>query len=179
MSPAAQFVIADDVIGLRWFGLADVDAVTEACQDSEISRWTATVPYPYARADASAWISGHDAARSTGSGFSFAVIDLASSALLGSISVVCPSAAEGVVGYWVAAPARRRGIATRALALVEHWAFDALPVEVLRLDTMNGNVASERVAVNNDFAPVDTDARHVDAASGRVFAVTRWEKRRG
>ena len=41
--------LADDVVVLRPFSLADVDRVTEACQDPDIQRFT-TVPSPYRRA---------------------------------------------------------------------------------------------------------------------------------
>lgn len=173
-----MLLVDDGLVGLRWFDLGDVDAVTEACQDPEISRWTATVPFPYVRADAEAWIAGHDEARAEGRSFSFAIVDVDTAELLGSIGVICPSREVGVVGYWVAAPARRRGVATRALGLVTAWAFEHLTIELLQLDTMIGNVASERVAANNGFVIVEAQAALPHAVTGDVFTVTRWELHR-
>lgn len=178
MDDATVFVVDDGVVGLRWFELGDVDAVTEACQDPEISRWTATVPFPYVRADAMGWISGHDEARAAGRSFSFAIVEVVSGALAGSIGVIRKSSEVGVVGYWVAAPARCRGVATRALGLVSAWAFEHLSIERLQLDTMIGNVASERVAARNGFVIVEAEAALPHAVTDEVFTVNRWELHR-
>jgi RimJ/RimL family protein N-acetyltransferase len=39
-----------------------------------------------------------------------------------------------------------RGVATRALLIASEWAFDALDPPGLFLETLEGNIASERVA---------------------------------
>ena len=50
--------LSDGVVVLRPPTLDDVDAITEACRDDEVVRWT-TVPVPYDRSDAIDWVSGH------------------------------------------------------------------------------------------------------------------------
>jgi RimJ/RimL family protein N-acetyltransferase len=52
----------------------------------------------------------------------------------------------GAVGYWVAASARGRGVATRALRLLSDWAFAALELSEIRLWTHVDNAASGLVA---------------------------------
>ena len=47
-----------DRITLRPHRLDDVDDVLASCQDAETQRWT-TVPAPYTRADAEAFVAGH------------------------------------------------------------------------------------------------------------------------
>jgi hypothetical protein len=51
--------LADGVVTLRAFTSGDVPAVTAACQDPEISRWTATIPWPYDEDHARTWIATH------------------------------------------------------------------------------------------------------------------------
>ena len=64
------------------------------------------------------------------------------------------------VGYWVAAPARGRGVATRAVQLLAGWAFVTLGLERLELRAHEDNTASHAVARRAGFAP--TDAPLVD-----------------
>jgi RimJ/RimL family protein N-acetyltransferase len=55
------------------------------------------------------------------------------------------------VGYWVAAPARGRGVAVRAVRLLCAWGFEARGLPRIQLHTLPGNVASERVAERAGF----------------------------
>lgn len=59
------------------------------------------------------------------------------------------------VGYWTAAPARGRGVASRALAAVTAWAFEAFAADGLeRIELLRqvDNLASCRVAERSGFA---------------------------
>jgi hypothetical protein len=51
--------LSDGVITLRAKTGTDADALTAACQDPEIPRWT-RVPVPYLRADALAYLAGSE-----------------------------------------------------------------------------------------------------------------------
>ena len=51
----------------------------------------------------------------------------------------------------MAAHARRQGVATRAVRLMAHWAFEDLEVKRLELLTNLGNEASEGVALKCGF----------------------------
>jgi RimJ/RimL family protein N-acetyltransferase len=52
----------------------------------------------------------------------------------------------GEIGYWVAAPARGRGIATRAVRLATDWALGELGLKTLEIMTHEDNTASQGVA---------------------------------
>jgi RimJ/RimL family protein N-acetyltransferase len=132
---------------LRPFTRDDIAAVTAACQDPEIPRWT-VVPAPYTEEHAREWIAAQPAELAEGRGAPFAVSDAATGALLGSAGLVGVDWDQrvGEVGYWVARDARRRGVATRAVRLVSRWAFDALGMERMELLTDPANVASQGVA---------------------------------
>jgi RimJ/RimL family protein N-acetyltransferase len=85
---------------------------------------------------------------------------------------------QAVAGYWVAAWARNEGIATKALTLVTDRAFQHVRLQVVELQTMIGNRASERVAekAGFDLIEIASDAAH-PIADGQHFNVKRWALR--
>jgi RimJ/RimL family protein N-acetyltransferase len=172
--PALTEPLTDGVVSLRRFTLDDVAAVTRACQDPEIPRWTAGIPEPYEEHHARGWIMRHDAFWSKEGRAAFAFCDARNGELLGSMALgeVDFTARSAVAGYWAAPWARHRGATTRALALACRWGFDVLGLRVVNLMTLLGNIASERVAQRagfvlvgmvQDYAPpraLDPEARH-------------------
>jgi len=138
--------LSDGVITLRAKGRNDVDTLVAICQDPEISRWT-RVPSPYTREDAEGWIAASELDRQVERAIDWLVED-AEGEVVASIAVQDIRADEGIgeIGYWVAAPARGRGIATRAVRLATEWALRDLGLETLELMTHQDNVASQGVA---------------------------------
>jgi ribosomal-protein-serine acetyltransferase len=138
--------LADELIVLRPFSLADVDRVTEACQDDDIQRFTA-VPAPYRQADAREWISGHEAERAARTRLSVA-ITLGDGDLIGSVGFVgfdWPNDA-GEIGYWVAPWGRGRSAAARATRLVAEWGIRELGLVRIELQISTHNQRSQRCA---------------------------------
>ena len=121
----AMPILTDGVITMRRPGAQDIDALVAACQDPEIPRWT-NVPSPYGRAEAQTYLTrGAGPARPGSSWPSTAMSSWARSACSNSTS----RPRYGEIGYWVAAPARGRGLATRALRLLRDWAVGELGLE--------------------------------------------------
>jgi RimJ/RimL family protein N-acetyltransferase len=171
--------LSDGGVSLRRFELADVPAVTRACQDPEIPRWTAVIPSPYTEADAVYWIGTHDASWSAGTDAPFAIVEADGGELIGSIGLheFDWPATEAQAGYWVAAWARNRGVATRALQLAVGWAFADLGLTAVELVTKIGNSASERVAEKGGFQLVGSAEDHVvRSRPGRTYSVKRWRR---
>jgi RimJ/RimL family protein N-acetyltransferase len=149
--------LSDGVVALRGFQSTDVAALVEACQDPEIPRFT-LVPSPYTEDHARAWLRRLAVGRAAGTQMAFAIVDApAGAALLGAVglNVIDRAQRAADIGYWLAAPARGRGVATRALELVAAWAFDTLGLERLELRTQEHNHASRAVAGRAGFVPVD------------------------
>jgi RimJ/RimL family protein N-acetyltransferase len=177
--PAPKDPLSDGVVTLRRFTLDDVAAVTRACQDPEIPRWTAGIPEPYEEHHAREWIALHDRFWDQEGRATFAFCDASRGELLGSMTLADVDFAAGsaVAGYWAAPWARIRGATTRALTLICQWGFDVLHLRVVSLMTLPGNIASERVAqkagfvlagVLEDYKPpraLDSEAR---------LEVTKW-----
>ena len=58
----------------------------------------------------------------------------------------------GEIGYWTAAPARGRGAATRAVALLRDWAHAELGLSEIEILAHRDNRPSQRVAERAGFA---------------------------
>lgn len=143
--------LADAEVLLRPWTLGDVPALTAACQDPEISRWT-VVPREYTEQHATEFIATREADRAAGRELSFAVVDHAD-ALLGAIGMANFDWADrrGEIGYWLAGEARRRGVGTRALRLLSRWAIEGLGLERVELLANPANEASQRLAERAGF----------------------------
>jgi [ribosomal protein S5]-alanine N-acetyltransferase len=55
------------------------------------------------------------------------------------------------IGFWLAAQARRKGIARRSVALMLDWAFDVLEMRRVELTTLPENEATVRLAESLGF----------------------------
>jgi RimJ/RimL family protein N-acetyltransferase len=125
----------------------DADALTAACQDPEIPRWT-LVPSPYTRADADHFIAISEQDAEAGTAAHLIAVDAEDGRLLGSFSIMelDREPGYGEIGYWVAAGARGRGIATRAVRLLTDWARAELGLTRLEILPHKDNERSKRVA---------------------------------
>jgi len=150
--PLTVPVLHDDTIVLRPPEAGDAAAITAAVQDPDIPRFT-MVPSPYTVDDALVYIEACAARWSSGNAAPFVIIDAATGTLLGSIGLHdLGAAATGPnVGYWVAAEARGRGVATRALRLIARWALEDLALARLEVYVFVENDRSQRVAARAGF----------------------------
>jgi RimJ/RimL family protein N-acetyltransferase len=130
---------------LREWQERDVPALTAAAQDQELSRFT-RFPSPYSQRDARDFIGGRVVAE-TG----LAIVAVADARLLGGIGLRDVGEGRAQLGYWVAAAERGRGVATRAVRLLCHWALAELGVQRLQLLTDPANLPSQRVALRAGF----------------------------
>jgi RimJ/RimL family protein N-acetyltransferase len=144
--------LSDGTVSLRPWQQGDVQAVTAACQDPEIPRWTA-IPSPYTERDARDYVRRAERDRLAGRELGLAVVDAADGRLLGSCGLVRMEWQDrkGEIGYWIAAEARGRAVGTRATRLVASWALEQLGLERLELLANPGNEASQRLALAAGF----------------------------
>ena len=120
--------LTDGEILLRPWERRDVPAVTAACQDPEIPRWT-VVPHNYTERHARDFIAGTAADLAAGRELALAVVDT-DDRVLGALGMSNFDWADmkGEIGYWMAPEARRRGIGARATRMLAEWgAHDAGP----------------------------------------------------
>ncbi|MGM1017534.1 MAG: GNAT family N-acetyltransferase [Actinomycetota bacterium] len=126
---------------------SDVDAITAACQDPEIPRWT-TVPSPYTRDDAVSFVQLTTQWWEDGVETVWAVHH--EGTLVGAVGLhrIAPHPAGGAaeLGYWMAAEARGRGFLVEASRAVIDWSFRELDLARVQWRAVVGNVPSARAA---------------------------------
>jgi RimJ/RimL family protein N-acetyltransferase len=143
--PQVPYSLTDGVVELRRPGLADVPAVTAACQDPEIPRWT-NIPSPFHEEHARSWIERQGF---EGDDVSFLVLEAGGERLLGAVGLneIDLGNRVSAVGYWCAADARGRGVIPRAVGLLSTWALgDDGGFRRLEIHVHTDNPASQRVA---------------------------------
>lgn len=142
---------------LREFRETDIDAITEACQDEEIRRYT-MVPAPYRRTDAERFVREVcPGGRAAGTDAAFGVFESDTGTLVGAVGLhriaQLGHAAGGSagIGFWTAPWARRRGFTREAVAAVCRWGFTELGLALIRWEAIVGNDGSWEVARRNGF----------------------------
>jgi RimJ/RimL family protein N-acetyltransferase len=144
--------LADGLVTLRPWTRDDAPAIVAACADDEIARWMPIIPQPYTTADALAYIEASAMAWREGTGATFAILD-DGSAPVGSIGMRVVEREHAIVevGYWTAAPARGRGLTTRALRLISAWLLETVGARRVQLRADVFNLPSQRVAEKAGF----------------------------
>lgn len=135
-------VLSDGVVRLRAWTATDAAWYAQVATSDELIQRFTSEPSQLSAEQVQAAIAG---LADKGDLVGLVICDEAGGERLGNIGL---SHADGIgqVSYWLAAQARGRGVATRALRLLSTWAWQNLPVDELRLWTHADNVASQRVA---------------------------------
>jgi RimJ/RimL family protein N-acetyltransferase len=170
--------LVGDGVQLRLWRIGDADQVAAICADPEIPRWT-LVPVGYTRADAESFIQ-HSVEywhKNVAGAFCVAGADDADR-VIGAIGVHLRQPDIGHIGYWVAAEARGRGVATAALRLLCRWSF-AAGFPRLELQIIPGNDGSAIVAERVGFKEEGLIRQSIDQRGvrrdGRLFSLLPGE----
>ena len=151
--PAIEFPIDgidDGVVRLRLHADADLERVAAASLDPEVLRWT-RVPEGNDAAAMAEWIGGWRSGPAEE--LHLVIVDAESDELLGAVGIPRVERDERrcEIGYWLAAGARGRGVATRAVRLLAGWIFEALPVDRIGIAAERDNAGSCAVAERAGF----------------------------
>lgn len=127
---------------------ADADAITAACQDEGIQRYT-TVPTPYTRVDAETFVQRVPQDWVVGQHLTWVIRE--GEALVGTIGIYrIDGRGTGEIGYWVVPDQRGGGRLREAANAVIDWGFAPAPkgLGLARMEwrAVVGNIASARVA---------------------------------
>jgi RimJ/RimL family protein N-acetyltransferase len=143
--------LTDGEILLRAWERRDVPAITAACQDPEIPRWT-VVPHHYTERHARDFVSATAGDLKAGRELALAIVD-AEDVVLGALGMSNFDWADmkAEIGYWMASEARRRGIGARATRMLAEWGVRTLGLERIELLANPGNEGSQRLAERAGF----------------------------
>lgn len=148
-------------------GKGDVPAITEACQDPDIARFT-RIPSPYSEQDAERFVELSKEGWKGGTTANFVGIDLHTGMLVGSCGLVIDErelAAE--IGYWVAPASRGVGVGTTMAWLVARYGFEDVGLHRLTLVASANNEGSLGIAKRLGFELEGTLRQaHIDGATG-------------
>lgn len=157
--------LSDGVVSLRPWSSDDAEWYVQRSRDPEIQRWTNEPPDLDAAA-ARAAIADMLATRAHAG---MVITDAATGELLGNAGLApTDGASTGKIAYWVAAEARGRGVAARAVRLLTAWAWDC-GLDRLELWAHVDNVASQRVAERAGFR------RERVERAGKVIKGETWD----
>jgi RimJ/RimL family protein N-acetyltransferase len=146
-----EVVLDDGVVALRRWAAEDVEALTEIWQDPELARRFG-VDLPVTHESIAAYIGG--VARRFDEGVQLSLAIVAEGRLVGECDLDHLDRDRPDLGYWLAAPARGRGLATRAAALLLDWAHATLELTAVSVEVEPDNTASIAVARRLGFTPV-------------------------
>jgi RimJ/RimL family protein N-acetyltransferase len=138
--------LTDGEITLRPHRAEDADAVVEILQEPDISKWT-LVPFPYRHEHFHEWLEGSLVQATLGTGLHLQIAD-AGGHPIGAVGIseIDWERGTGDVGYWVAKPARGRGVCTRAVRLFSRWLLDETELRYLEILAHRDNAPSRAVA---------------------------------
>lgn len=131
----------------------DARHVLRGMADPEFQRWNTPVRPLLTLDDAQGFIERTAERRAAAVGAVYAVTDREDGRFLGQIGlneIVAPLR-EGRVGYWILPEERGKKVASRALALLSHWAFTEGGLHRLELGHAIGHAASCRIAERAGF----------------------------
>ncbi|QKS16060.1 GNAT family N-acetyltransferase [Curtobacterium sp. Csp2] len=147
---------------------SDTAAITAACQDPDVVRWT-TVPTPYTEQHARTfldalvgpgWASDRE--------YTWAIRRTGSTWLEGVVSF---RTEHRDLGFWLAPYARGAGLMHEAVDLVVRWAFSQGAADVY-WECYEGNTASASVARSAGFSFTGTGPARIPARDGAP--TTAW-----
>jgi 8-oxo-dGTP diphosphatase len=166
---------------LRALRLADAVAIAEQVNDWDVVRYTASIPYPYDRGMADAFIAGQAARWAAWPGdrvpeeeVAFAIERTTDRRLIGCIGLQ-PSEAPGGLefGYWIGKRYWGEGYATEAVARLTRFSFETLRLEEVWAAAVPLNDASHRVLEKNGFVVAAAGERVSDVRGHALPVILR------
>ena len=130
---------------LRPLQSSDAEWIYQACQDTEVQRWT-QIPRPYTREHAKSFVIDQN-----GELLANAIIDSRTGGPAGVAGIHHIKNGVATVGYWIAPQARRAGAVSTALKILPTIARRLGDAQTVRAIIAETNVASRATAEHAGF----------------------------
>ena len=147
--------------------LTDAEWITQACQDTEVQRWT-LVPRPYKGEHALGFINN-----TINESHLWVIQQQETNEPVGVVSIhtIDLDTGDADVGYWIAPWGRRRGAAVYALNLVEQFARTIPTIKFLSAHIAETNAASRATASRAGFINMGSSAESCPDGDNQVPAL--------
>jgi [ribosomal protein S5]-alanine N-acetyltransferase len=165
-------VLDDSVVLLREWADDDSAWYADSARDPLIQRFTTESP----TLDAGEVLAAIIGLRSASDAEGFVICDAVTGERLGNIAL-SHDGRTGEVSYWVAAAARGRGVAARALTLFSSWSFQQVGLDELWLRIHRDNVASQRTAMRAGYQR-DPERDEYQEVKSAVWPMLGYARRR-
>ncbi len=171
--------IETERLTLRVIAPGDEDAICAVTSDQEVSDNTSTLPFPYERSDAEAFIERVRQGIESGTEFCFGVRLRETGTLIGTMGVVLTTEHErGDIGYLFGREYWGQGYASEACAAVVAYAFGAFDIHKLTAAWYGDNPASGRVLEKCGFVREGMQREHYIRGGRRRDSVSMGLLRR-
>ena len=140
-------VIEGDRIILRSWQEDDVDAIIDGLNNIEVSKWLATVPYPYDKEEAKKFLSFCKEADKGTTDIMLAIVLKETNEVIGGVSIQRINRRNGTAGggIWLNAKYQKNGYGTEAFSLRAKFCFDVLGLRRLENGYIAGNEKSAKM----------------------------------
>ncbi len=146
-----QPILTTDRLTLRPFKQSDAKRVKTLAGDWRVAQMTINIPQPYEAGMAENWIATLAPAFSQGEKVVYAVTQLDSEALVGSVSLTDFSGEAGTLDFWMGVPYWGRGYCTEAVQSFVQYGFSQLGLSAIHANYMRNNLAGGRVLAKCGF----------------------------
>jgi len=140
----------------------DIKDIVKYASNKNISDYTLNLPHPYSEKDAIYWINLAHQGLKSGTNYIFAIRLKEISQFVGGIGLTVEKRFNRAeIGYWVAEPFWRKGIATEATKTIIDFGFNELGLNKLTSSHLAENPASGKVMQNSGMIKEGELKEHV------------------
>ncbi|MFE3442349.1 GNAT family N-acetyltransferase [Nocardia sp. NPDC059180] len=131
---------------------ADIATIVARCQEPSIGEWV-TIPLPYGRSDAEAFLTDISDPGWTDRSPTWAIRPAEDGPVIGMIGLGSHDETAAEIGFWLGSDVRGKGVMSRAVRLVCDFGFDPDGLGLVRISwrAFVGNYASAAVVRRNGF----------------------------
>lgn len=140
----------------------DIKDIVKYASNKNISDYTLNLPHPYSEQDAIYWINLAHQGLKTETNYIFAIRLKENNQFVGGIGLnVEKRFNRAEIGYWIAEPFWRKGMATEATKKIIDFGFDKLGLNKLTSSHLAKNPASGKVMQNSGMVKEGELKEHI------------------
>lgn len=156
-------------VRLRRLAAEDTASLVALAGDADVSKTTASLPYPFDDSIAAAFLARANEGAASGRELIFAIEGRSVPGLIGCAGIVFADD-KTEIGYWVGKPHWGRGIATEAVQALVRLLFTNFDTTEIEAEVMSENPASGRVLTKAGFKGAGTGTGDHGRCDGKEIA---------